>query len=165
MLASALLLCVCACVDASSVRVRICSDLRPGDEIDAVRVVLRDAQYRELSNGVFEFRPQVVENGVRDGGVRPAIDAGPVQGFPVTVVVRRDEKAAFLSIQGVKDGVEIVRFDRRVENVTPDLILEAALARSCLGVNCPVGQSCVDSTTSAQCMFAPEANAAIACPR
>ncbi|MEO1272806.1 MAG: hypothetical protein AAFX99_32360, partial [Myxococcota bacterium] len=112
-----------------------CLALLVPEELDAIRVSILDEARMERSAGVLELvrcpeeeltmLPQTLELVSIDG--------------PVWVVA-----------QGLSNGIEVARFERRAQDGT-GLEIELGLTRDCLGASCAVGQTCIDGT----CVIVP----------
>lgn len=114
------------------IEVEVCgAQLEVPAQVDAVRVSVLDRARQELRAGTRELvlcpqdkllsLPQVV-----------AFDS-------------LDEEDAWVVVQGLKDGVEVLRYERRASLSTGVIEqVNMVLAADCLGVQCPLGQTCVE---------------------
>ncbi len=113
------------------IEVKVCGDVVLPEEVDAVRVSVLDAERNELRAGTRELvlcpqdrlltLPQTVEfEGV-------------------------DAVNAWVVVQGLKDGVSVMSYERRA-TLSTSLVEQVtmALTRDCIGVQCTLGQTCVD---------------------
>lgn len=122
------------------VEVTVCGDVGIPDEIDAVRVSLLDADRAEVASGVREL--------VRcpEDELRPLPQVFDFQ--PVDLV------NAWVVVQGLEGDVERVRFERRASLSSDQVeLIKMGLTRTCVGIQCPLGQTCVGG----ECELAPEA--------
>ena len=108
--------------------VRVCGDLHVPTELDTLRVSILDAERNERRAGVvallecpgdkLKLLPQTVELGAFDG-------------------------EAWILVQGLQDGIERIRVERRVRlhgDEATRVVL--GLNRDCVGVSCALGQTC-----------------------
>ena len=93
-----------------------------------------------------------------DDGDRP--DAGEpeepeepkVRSLPITESLPGATGSGFLQVQGLLDGVEVARFDRRIYDLEGLERAELVLKNDCYGrISCPLGQTCV----ARECKIAP----------
>lgn len=122
------------------VEIEVCSDASVPDQIDSIRVSVLDAERQELVAGV------------RDLVVCPE---DRLLTLPQTIVFDGvDAPDAWVVVQGLRDDVVVARFERRVALSTQESeFVRLGLTAACLGVTCPLGQTCVDGT----CEVAPRA--------
>ena len=114
--------------EATPVRVSVCGDVAVPMQIDAVRVSILDAERAEVASGVRELiecpadrlrsLPQEFEFTQRPGEIR-------------------------IVAQALLDGVEVGRSERLVLDASEGAELTVALEAACVGVTCPLGQTCV----------------------
>lgn len=126
--------------------VQLCGDAPVPQQVDAVRITLLDAQ-REVR------RERVVE--------LLQCPEGTVRRLPHSVDFDPFDGEAWGVVQGLKEGVEVLHYERRV-TLTADepASLSLALNDDCLGVTCPLGQTCIGG----RCTRAPyEANSQTVC--
>lgn len=109
--------------------VEVCGDVVVSDEVDAVRVIVYDDQ-----------RTEEVASGSKDLLSCPD---GKVGSLPITLEIPEVPQDAWVVLEGLKDGVPIVTFERRLRG-DDESEVEAimGLTRDCIGLNCPLGQTC-----------------------
>ena len=67
-----------------------------------------------------------------------------VRSLPVTASLPGTTGSGYLRVQGLLDGVEVARFDRRVYELESLEQAELVLKNNCYGrLSCPLGQTCV----------------------
>lgn len=137
------------CFGDPRVRVEICGDVAIPYTIDALRLSLRDEGQVEVSGGVFElFSPGEIDldggnadAGTGDGG---GCLPGEREAFPVDFELRGGAGRMWVSVQGLKDGIEVMKVVARVEFPTQGVAdVTVALSADCVGVQCAFGQTCV----------------------
>jgi hypothetical protein len=131
--------------DDEPVTVRVCGDLEPPDDIDAIRVVILDESGNEVRSGV---RPlvQCPEDTLRMLPQRFEFRTVPDEGSVVA--------------QALSDEVVIAGARVRSTFERPSTI-EVAIESSCIGAQCGEDETCIDGA----CEFAPtEESGLLACP-
>ncbi len=122
--------------------VSICGDLLTED-VELVRVVVSDLRDAERFSAVLAM----------------AVDGEGVE-LPLVTEIPRQEGRGVLRVEARSDGLLAAGAAVRSGDLA---LLEAAdftLTQSCRGVTCPTGESCVAS----ECVAAPLASEAAACP-
>jgi hypothetical protein len=121
---------VAACADEPSLRVQVCSDLSVPGELDAVRVVVFDAQRKsERFASVFEL----IE-----------CPAGRLRPLPQVLEVPSPGSAAWLRVEGLHDGIAVVSAETRLQPGDGESrVVPVSLEATCRGVTCPLGQTCL----------------------
>lgn len=127
-------LCVGGCFYEDPVfRIEVCGDVRVPQDVDAYRITIWDPNLEtELLSGTREL--------VQCPGVK-------VTDLPQVVELSAVSGESWVRVQGLKNGVPVSRFDRRVrvgDDEDADIIV--SITRSCLGVTCPKGQTCFDGS-------------------
>ncbi len=175
-------------------RVSVCGDLRAPDDVDTLRVTVRDEDRTETYAGIVELVPPgprtvtpdtsdmgvpdgsvsdagpvdlgVVDAGVGDGGVGDGglADAGPVcssDGVPVRrgLSLPLPKGRGWVEVIGLRAGVQVVAAEVRAPAGAGDVAVLLPLTVACLGVTCPLGQTC----RSGACVLVPERGDAAAC--
>ena len=86
---------------------------------------------------------------------------GSVRHLPHSLDFQPFDGEAWAVVQGLKEGVEVLHYERRVTLKTDQPTdLSLALNNDCLGVTCPLGQTCIGG----RCTLAPyEANSQTVC--
>jgi len=111
-------------------KVEVCGDVRVPLDVDAFRITIFDAQLdKELVSGTREL---VSCPGVVTKGLPQSVELAAVSG------------ESWVRVQGLKDGVTVSRFDRRVrvgEDEGADV--RVSITRACLGIMCAKGQTCI----------------------
>ncbi len=148
-----------SCKDPASVlTIQVCGALEVPEEIDAIRVVVRDEDRSEVSAGVSELAGErapdgstlgsVFDLGIPDARISgPDGDAGPAcepatRPVNVELELTPGEGRGWVEVVGLHDGVEVVRAEvRHAAANDPRVVL--ALERVCLGATCPLGQTCI----------------------
>jgi len=115
--------------DPGQIEVELCGDVSVPDDIDAVRVIFLDDEREETQSGVRELLlcPQ-----------------DELLLLPQTFGFTEVEGDVTIQVQGLKDGVEVGTYERRVmlEPMRATATIRMALTRDCLGVQCSLGQTC-----------------------
>ena len=149
-MASAIALWLCCLPLASGcgergdrIEVRVCSDAALPGELDAIRVVILNAEREELRSATRQLVlcPQ-----------------DQLLTLPQTIEFEGAEVPdAWVLAQGLKDGVVVIWSERRV-TLERDVIeqLTVALERACVGVQCSLGQACVAGACEIVSLDAPE---------
>jgi hypothetical protein len=133
----AALLTLAACAAEPTLSVEVCSDLRVPAELDAVRIVLFDAQRSaERYATVFEL----IE-----------CPAGRLRGLPQVVRVPSPKAAAWLRVEGLRDGIAVISAETRLQEGDGESApIPVSLEAPCRGQVCPLGQTCLtDACTAA----------------
>lgn len=148
-LAALISLALMACDDTSGqLQIELCGDVRIPQEVDSVRVSILDAQRQEVRAGVQEL-----------------VDCPNMRALPINQRINfsaYDDTELWIVAQGLRQGVEIMRFERRYrpnQEEQPDGPITLGLTRACLGVFCPLGQTCVQGL----CELAPFTNPSSLC--
>lgn len=119
------------------VQVDVCGDVRVPAQIDALRVSVLDAERREIRAGLREL-VECPESVVLELPQR--FEFQPVDG------------EVWIVVQGLSDGVERLRFERRAQLSTDEVTtVQLGLTQDCLGISCPLGLTCIDG----ECEQAP----------
>ncbi len=171
------------CKDPSSaLSIRICGRLDVPSEIDALRVVVLNEDRSEASAGLTELggasSPDmstdggILDLGVADAGVEAELadagtDGGLTETGPACEPVERPLEArlelppgeghGWVQVIALHQGVEVARAEVRHPEEGGALVL--ALERGCLGITCPLGQTCV----AGACELVPEDGDAARC--
>lgn len=140
-LAALISLAMMACDDTSGqLQVELCGDVLIPQDVDSVRVSILDHERQEVRAGVQEL-----------------VDCPNMRALPITQRINfsaYDDTELWVVAQGLRQGVEIMRFERRYrpnQEDQPDGPITLGLTRACLGVFCPLGQTCVQG----RCELAP----------
>ncbi len=129
---------LCACTETQTVRVRICGGVEVPREVDGLRVGIRDQAGEERTVGVFELL-RCPEEIVRD--------------LPVEVTLPTSKEVRWISVEGLRLGLVVLEAEVRLEGARGEA--EIWLDSSCLGLECPRGQSCL----AASCTISPPSDA------
>lgn len=122
------------CMQGPAVRVEVCGDVLVPSEVDSLRISLADAKGVESYSGVY-----VLASAEDGGACAPVPDA-----LPQTFELRDGAGEMWLTVQGLRDEVEVTRVQARVEfPVRGTTDVTVALTADCLGMSCPFGQTCV----------------------
>lgn len=132
LVASALTLFVAACARPSDVVViEMCGDVEIPEDVDAVRISILDAERANYNDGMLEL--------LRCPG-------DEIRELPQTVELDAPVGDVWIAVQGLQDGVEVLRSERRAvvssRGAAPEVLV--GLTRSCMRVTCPLGQTCID---------------------
>ncbi len=122
------------CFSGPSVEVEVCGDVRVPSEVDTLRLSLSDENGVESYSGVFSLYDFPADGGCT---VDPAA-------LPQTFELREGSGQMWVTIQGLRDQIEVTRVEARVEfpvRGSTDVVM--ALTSDCLGISCPFGQTCV----------------------
>jgi hypothetical protein len=139
---------------------RVCGDLETPDQIDALRLSVLDDSLNELRSGLVELVPREAPTSERDSADeegndpsdRDSADAGEaeeqpvprVRSLPLTSSLPGASGSGYLRVQGLLDGVEVARFDRRVYDLESLERADMVLKNNCYRrLSCPRGQTCV----------------------
>ena len=116
----------------------VCGELVAPLEVDALRVsLLDDTRETETFAGVYELGTCDIESSVQ---------------LPIEVNLPEQAGAVWIGVQGLADGVEVIRAEVRLE--PPGLgttVVPLNMVRDCLGVDCSTGQTCVEG----ECVVTP----------
>lgn len=126
-----------ACVaEPAKYHVDVCGDVLIPRDVDAYRVVVLDADLeRELASGA--------EDLVLCPGDVPV-------SLPRTTSFDAEDGDAWIRLQGLRQGVVVSTFDRRVRaSESEDVSVTVGMTRACLGIMCPKGQTCYDGVCKA----------------
>lgn len=151
-------LALTACPGDPYVRVHVCGDVQIPGQIDALRLTLFDETQQELFSAVRElFVPGegdpadagTADAGPTDGGEGEdggACTPGTAQPLPRTFDLHAGRGQMWLVVEGLLDGVAVVRADARVEQpVRGVAVVSVGLQPDCLGVRCAYGQTCAEA--------------------
>lgn len=119
------------------VEVELCGQVDVPAQLDAVRVVILDADRQEVRAGVRELVDCATKT------IRPLSQR-------LSFSLPADDELWFVA-QGLRDGVEVMRFERRYRRSAGESTVKLGLVASCLGLSCPLGQTCIDGL----CEIAP----------
>ena len=118
--------------DGAQLTVEVCGDVEIPQEIDTYRVVVYDAE-----------RDKIERSGARellkcsDDGEESIISLPDVFDFPSV------PPDAWIVLEGQRNGSPVMSFERRIRAEEGDEVsVKMGLTRSCLGINCPLGQTC-----------------------
>lgn len=124
------LLGLVACDDTSGqLQVQLCGDVLIPQEVDSVRVSVLDANRQEVRAGVQEL-----------------VDCTQLRALPLSGRINftsYDDSELWVVAQGLRQGVEIMRFERRYRPSQEQEVIGLGLTRACLGIFCPLGQTCI----------------------
>lgn len=124
------LLGLVACDDTSGqLQVQLCGDVLIPQEVDSVRVSVLEANRQEVRSGVQEL-----------------VDCTQLRALPLSRRINftsYDDSELWVVAQGLRQGVEIMRFERRYRPSQEQEVVELGLTRACLGIFCPLGQTCI----------------------
>jgi hypothetical protein len=125
-----------ACVaEPAKYDVEVCGDVQIPRDVDAFRVVVLDSELeRELASGA--------EDLVTCPGDVP-VD------LPRTTSFEAVDGDVWIRLQGLRQGVVVTSFDRRVRATEDDVEVVVGMTRACLGIMCPKGQTCYDGVCRA----------------
>lgn len=141
------LLTLAACSQPEhEVDVQICGDVAVPYQIDSIRVSLLDADRQTRDEGVVELL---------------ACPSGTVKELPVALTFSPIAGQAYLRVQGLKNGREVVTIENQIELTREsDVAVRLPLTRACVGVSsCPLGQTCVQGA----CEVTPPADRDLRC--
>ncbi len=129
--------------ESDQLTVRICGDIPVPAGLTEVRVSVLDNDRQPRHAGVMDLLvcPQEI-----------------VRKLPQDIKISALPGAQWVVVQGLQDGVEVVRFERRVDPDGSRLVV-APLRADCLRASCPLGQTCVEGT----CVIVAWETAANAC--
>jgi hypothetical protein len=161
------------CHSDPRIEIEVCGNLDVPEQIDAIRLSVLDDALTEVESGVIELLPRehpvldagngrslVLDTprhkGADDGG--PDVDGGTgeetveILTLPVTASLPAPAGSGYVRAQGLLDGVEVARFDRRIPDFEEIERAELVLRKNCYGtLTCRKGQTCV----SERCVLAP----------
>lgn len=176
------------------VAVTVCGDLQAPDDVDTLRVTVRNEDRSEAYSGLVENlapSPRTdLSNTSSDAGIDagdsgatppdaapPDAGAGDVgvpgagcaaEGVPVRRTLRLPAPTGrgWVEVVGLRDGVRVAASEIRSAPIgDSDRAVVVPLNRDCLGAECPLGQTC----RAGACVIVPqgetEAACAAACPR
>jgi hypothetical protein len=124
------------CGSGPSLDVEVCGDARAS--VDALQLTVLDASRAPVGSGLQRL--------------------GPADALPLRLTVPSGPDAAWLRLQGLFEGLEVLRFERRLDPMADGPVL-VALEGACAGARCVLGQTCLGGV----CEPAPETDAAVAC--
>ncbi|MDX9720212.1 MAG: hypothetical protein RBU37_05670 [Myxococcota bacterium] len=131
--------------ERSVVTVRLCGDLDVPLQVDSVRVSLLDGERKE-----------------KRAGIRNLLEcpAELIRELPQSVELATFEGEAWVVATGLRDGVEVIRVERRVRLSSDESFeLSVGLNKECIGVKCSLGQTCVEG----RCALVPWGEAPLSC--
>ncbi len=120
-------------------RVDVCGDVSVPVQVDAVRVSVLDSNRVEVASGV----RQLVE-----------CPADRLKTLPQVFEFTPPLGEVRVIAQALKDGVEIARSERSVQDASEGAEVRVALQQVCIGLSCPLGRTCVDGA----CELVSDAN-------
>lgn len=127
----AVILCAGCLYEDPVFNVKVCGDVRVPQDVDAFRVTILDAQLEtELVSGTREL---VSCPGIVTLSLPQNVELAAVAG------------ESWVRVQGLKEGLTVSRFDRRVrvgDDEGADILV--SITRACLGNMCARGQTCID---------------------
>lgn len=116
---------------ANLVFIEICGDVFVPADVDALRISILDEDYNEYKSGTLELLrcPEDVE-----------------LELPQTTELEAPYGNVWVAVQGLQQGVEVVRSERRllIEDGEPAQDVLVGLTRSCMRITCPKGLTCID---------------------
>lgn len=133
------------CLGEPTIDFRVCGNpVVPGD-IDAVRMSVLDQDMHERHAAVLEL----VDT-----------DTGNVTDtLPLTASIPCGTGLGWARIEALLEGVEVIVFARRVGDLEAQGSVNMRLSLACLGVTCPLGQTCMENETGeGECQLAPSAD-------
>lgn len=115
--------------DQAKARVQLCGDLSVPEDIESVRVVVYDQDRNPLREGVRELWTC----------------PGPtLHRLPQTLEFEPVSGDVFVEVQGLKEGVPVIKAELRTTLGNDGADATVSLERSCMGANCAAGETCVD---------------------
>lgn len=125
---------------------QLCGDLSVPEDIESVRVVIYDQDRTPLREGVRELWTC----------------PGPtLHRLPQTLEFEPVSGDVFVEVQGLKEGVPVIKTELRTTLGNDGAEATVSLERSCMGANCAAGETCVDGTCE---LVALAARAVSQCP-
>ncbi len=108
---------------------QLCGDLAVPEDIESVRVVIYDQNRSPLREGVRELWTC----------------PGPtLHELPQTLEFEPVAGDVFVEVQGLKEGVPVVKSELRTTLSADATEATVSLERSCMGARCAAGETCVD---------------------
>ena len=131
--------------DDEPVTVRVCGDLQPPEDVDAIRVVLLDASGNEVRSGVRQL-VQCPEDTLRTLPQRFEFRTVPDQGIVVAQALVDEVVIASAKVRSDFEGAKTI---------------DVAINSSCIGAQCSEGDTCIGGA----CEFVPtDESGLLACP-
>jgi hypothetical protein len=130
-------LLVSGCIaDAPKFNVRVCGDVRIPEDVDGYRVVVFDEDLaQELRSGAEEL---------------VTCPGDQVLDLPRSSSFESVVGNSWVRLQGLKDGIVVTTFDRRVRaNEDDDVDITVGMTRACIGATCAKGLTCYDGVCQA----------------
>jgi|GEM_PF-1616872 len=131
-----------ACPGDPLVQLQLCGDWSVPSGLDAIRVsTLSEDRQTETYAGVFELVVCAADGSVVD-----------LRQLPVQLSFTAPDTPMWVVIQGLKDGAEVMKQEVRIKaQPQADIQVPVRFTQSCGGVDCPLGQTCVDG----ECVITP----------
>lgn len=134
------------CLGDPTLDFHICGNpVVPGD-VDAIRMSVLDQDMHERHAAVMEL----VDSDTGD----------VVDSLPVTASIPCGTGLGWARVEALLEGVEVIVFARRVADLEAQGAVDMAISLACLGVTCPLGQTCIENeeTGDGECELAPSAD-------
>lgn len=144
MMATAVMLVGCG-PPSDVVVVELCGDVRIPGDIDAVRVSILSADRTQYRAGTLDL-----------------LNCGSTQReLPQNTELEAPEGDVWVVAQGLQEGLEVLRFERRLRIEDSGRAQDAVIAmtRSCMRVTCALGLTCING----MCEQAPWADDEVSC--
>ena len=143
-LVGALLTAACG-PSSNTVFVDVCGDVQIPQDIDAVRISILNSDRSDYRTGTLELIRCTSED----------------LALPQETELEAPFGDIWITAQGLQDGVEVLRSERRmkIEDSGPAQTAFMWMTRSCMRVDCSLGQTCIKG----ECEQAPFAADEIAC--
>lgn len=130
-------LIITGCIsDSPKFNVRVCGDVRIPEDVDGYRLVVFD-----------EDLAQELRSGSEDLLTCPG---DQVRNLPRSSSFDSVVGDSWVRLQGLKDGIVVTTFDRRVRaNEDDDVDIIMGMTRACMGATCAKGLTCYDGVCQA----------------
>lgn len=118
------LILIAACASDVQTQYTLCGDLNVPGDADALRLTLLDESLEII------------------GSALTVLGESSFGALRADLTLRTESSGRFARVQTLSEGIETLRF---TQELTPNGdLLNAVLDRRCLGLTCPVGQTCME---------------------
>ena len=139
-----LTLALSGCLGDPALDFRVCGDAEVPGDVDALRISVLDPDMHEIHAAVLELVDA---------------DSGDVlDSIPLTTSIPSGTGLGWARVEALLEGVKVITFARRVADLDTQGSVDMPINLSCLGMSCPLGQTCVEESGEGKCKIAPNAS-------